>query len=87
MCQAALSIKARPAAARWPWSRAFDGALRFDATRLAMQAGAANVATRLEIWPNMVHVWHLFGFVLSEGRRAVRDAGAFLDGHMSASAD
>jgi hypothetical protein len=35
----------------------------------------------------MVHVWHLFGFVLSEGRRAVRDAGAFLDGHMSASAD
>jgi acetyl esterase/lipase len=61
--------------------------LRFDATRLAMQAGAANVATRLEIWPNMVHVWHLFGFMLSEGRSTVRDARAFFDGHMSASAD
>jgi epsilon-lactone hydrolase len=54
-----------------------------DATRLAERAGAANVSTRLEIWPNMPHVWHLFGFMLSEGRDAIRGAGTFLQAHMN----
>ena len=49
-----------------------------DATRLAARAGAADVSTRLEIWPNMPHVWHLFGFMLSEGRDAIQSAGTFL---------
>jgi epsilon-lactone hydrolase len=53
-----------------------------DATRLAARAGAADVAVRLEIWPNMPHVWHLFGFMLSEGRDAIRSAGNFLEAHM-----
>lgn len=53
-----------------------------DSTRLAARAGAANVVTRLEIWPNMPHVWHLFGFMLSEGRDAIQSAGAFLQSHM-----
>jgi len=53
-----------------------------DATRLAAQAGAADVSTRLEIWPNMPHVWHLFGFMLSEGRDAIQSAGAFAQAHM-----
>jgi epsilon-lactone hydrolase len=54
-----------------------------DATRLAARAGAANVSVRLEIWPNMPHVWHLFGFMLSEGRDAINSAGAFLEAHMN----
>jgi len=54
-----------------------------DATRLAARAGAADVSVRLEIWPNMPHVWHLFGFMLSEGRDAIRNAGVFLETHMS----
>ena len=54
-----------------------------DATRLAARAGAANVSVRLEIWHNMPHVWHLFGFMLSEGRDAIRNAGVFLETHMS----
>jgi acetyl esterase/lipase len=54
-----------------------------DATRLAAQAGAADVSVRLEIWPSMPHVWHLFGFMLGEGRDAIRHAGAFLETHMS----
>jgi epsilon-lactone hydrolase len=54
-----------------------------DATRLAARAGAADVSVRLEIWPNMPHVWHLFGFMLSEGRDAIRSAGAFLETHMN----
>ncbi|MGO9703242.1 MAG: alpha/beta hydrolase [Xanthobacteraceae bacterium] len=53
-----------------------------DATRLAERAGAADVSTRLEIWPNMPHVWHLFGFMLSEGRDAIRSAGTFLEKHL-----
>jgi epsilon-lactone hydrolase len=54
-----------------------------DATRLAERAGAADVPVRLEIWPNMPHVWHLFGFMLSEGRDAIRNAGVFLESHMN----
>ena len=55
-----------------------------DATRLAARAGAADVSTRLEIWPNMPHVWHLFGFMLSEGRDAIQSAGTFLQTHVNA---
>jgi acetyl esterase/lipase len=54
-----------------------------DATRLAQRAGAADVSVRLEIWPNMPHVWHLFGFMLSEGRDAIHNAGVFLQSHMN----
>ena len=46
-----------------------------DATRLASIAGAANVPVTLEIWPEMVHVWHLFHPALTAGRRAIT-AGA-----------
>jgi len=55
-----------------------------DATRLAARAGAADVSVRLEIWPNMPHVWHLSGFMLSEGRDAIRGAAGFLEAHMNA---
>lgn len=46
-----------------------------DATRLASAAGAADVAVTLEVWPEMVHVWHLFHPRLKAGRRAIT-AGA-----------
>ena len=49
-----------------------------DAIRLAGVAGAAGVAVRLEVWPDMIHDWHLFAFMLGAGRRAVAEAGAFL---------
>ena len=42
-----------------------------DATRLASAAGAADVPVTLEVWPEMVHVWHLFHPRLSAGRRAI----------------
>ena len=31
-----------------------------DAIRLAQVAGAADVAVDLQIWPEMIHVWHIF---------------------------
>lgn len=49
-----------------------------DAVRLAGAAGAAGVAVRLDVWPRMVHVWHAFAFMLDAGRRAIADAGGFM---------
>jgi len=53
-----------------------------DAVRLAGRAGAAGVEIRLEVWPRMVHVWHAFGFALSEGRDALAGAGRFIATHL-----
>jgi acetyl esterase/lipase len=49
-----------------------------DATRLAAQAGAADVAVTLEIWPQMIHAWPLWNAHLEDGRRAIANAGAFI---------
>jgi epsilon-lactone hydrolase len=49
-----------------------------DALRLAKAAGAANVRVDLEIWPEMIHVWHLFHPELDAGRRAIEAGGAFI---------
>lgn len=51
-----------------------------DALRLAGRAGAADVPVTLEVWPEMVHVWHLFHPELAAGRRAIAAGGAFLRG-------
>ena len=49
-----------------------------DSVRLAGALGAAGVEARLEIWPQMIHVWHFFAPMLSEGRDAIVSAGAWL---------
>jgi acetyl esterase/lipase len=51
-----------------------------DAIRLAKVAGAADVRVNLQIWPEMIHVWHLFHPELSAGRRAIEDGGAWVRG-------
>lgn len=48
-----------------------------DAVTLAERAGAVGVAVRLEIWPDMIHVWQAFAFMLEEGRAAIDEAGRF----------
>jgi epsilon-lactone hydrolase len=48
-----------------------------DAIRLAQVAGAADVAVDLQIWPEMIHVWHLYYPELSAGRRAIGAGGEF----------
>src|SRR5215472_7566847 len=52
--------------------------LHADATRFAAAAGAADVGVRLEIWPHMIHAWHLWNAHLKEGRRALGGAGEFI---------
>jgi epsilon-lactone hydrolase len=49
-----------------------------DAVRIAQRAGAADVRINLEIWPHMIHAWHLWATQLEEGRRAIASAGAFI---------
>ncbi len=49
-----------------------------DALRLAKVAGAGDVRVDLQIWPEMIHVWHLFHPELKAGRRAIEAGGAFV---------
>jgi monoterpene epsilon-lactone hydrolase len=49
-----------------------------DSTRLADRASAAGVNTTLEVWPEMIHVWHGFGAMLPEGRHAIERIGKFV---------
>ena len=49
-----------------------DEILYDDAARLAARLDRAGGRARLEIWPRMPHVWHLFAPVLPEARRADR---------------
>jgi len=49
-----------------------------DAVRLAGAAGSADVRVRLEVWPDMIHVWQLFYQQVAAGRRALAEAGAFI---------
>jgi acetyl esterase/lipase len=48
-----------------------------DAVRLAGVAGAADVRVTLEVWPDMIHAWHLFYQQVAAGRRALAAVGAF----------
>jgi epsilon-lactone hydrolase len=53
-----------------------------DSTRLAAVTGEANVQVTLEIWPHMIHAWHLWNAHLEPGRRALVSAGAFIKRHL-----
>lgn len=49
-----------------------------DAVRIASRAGAADVPVTLEIWPHMIHAWHLWAAVLEDGAHALEGAGRFI---------
>ncbi len=48
-----------------------------DGTRFAERARAAGVDVTLEVWDDMIHVWHSFP-MLAEARAAVEKVGAFI---------
>lgn len=50
-----------------------------DSNRLAEKARAAGVQVKLEVWPEMIHVWQLFASFLPEGQKAVVGIGQYLD--------
>ena len=47
-------------------------------SRWLRKAGVAEVPVALQIWPEMIHIWHLFFPVLSAGRRAIAAGGSFV---------
>ena len=47
----------------------------------ALVLNGAGVRTKLEVWPEMIHVWHLFASFLPEGQQAVDGIGGFLKEH------
>jgi monoterpene epsilon-lactone hydrolase len=53
-----------------------------DSIRFAAAAGAAAVPVTLEVWPHMIHAWHLWNAHLESGRRALASAGAFIQRHL-----
>ena len=55
-----------------------DEVLRDDAVRMADRMHAAGCRVKLEIWPRMPHVWHLFAPVMPEARQAIERIGEFV---------
>jgi acetyl esterase/lipase len=53
-----------------------------DSVRLAALAGAADIAVHLEIWPHMIHAWHLFYQDVADGRRSLASAGSFIESRL-----
>jgi acetyl esterase/lipase len=49
-----------------------------DSNRLAQRALAAGVPVKLEVWPEMIHVFQMFAGFLPEGQQAVEGIGQYL---------
>ncbi len=49
-----------------------------DSTRLAKAAKDAGVDVTLDVWEEMIHVWHAFASMLPEGQAAIDRAGEFI---------
>lgn len=54
-----------------------------DSTRVAEKAKGAGVKVELEVWPEMMHVWHIFAKILPEGQQAIDKIGQFVIAHTS----
>ena len=61
-----------------------DEVLLDDSIKLDAKAKADGVNSTLEIWDDMIHVWHAFHPMLPEGKQAIVRVGEFLRGHWAA---
>lgn len=55
-----------------------DEVLLDDAVTLAERARSAGIDVELEVWPEMIHVWQMFGGLLPEADQAVARIAAFM---------
>lgn len=60
-----------------------EEALHSDAEAVKARAEEAGVEVSFESWAGMVHVWHAFHPILSEGRDAVARIGSYLKAHIA----
>lgn len=58
-----------------------DETLLDDSRNLQKNAEAAGVQSKLEVWDDMIHVWHAFHFMLPEGAAALETIGDFFKEH------
>jgi len=49
-----------------------------DSLRVAQAAAEAGVDVTLHVWPDQVHDWSLFSFMLSEGRDMIAEVGTWI---------
>jgi monoterpene epsilon-lactone hydrolase len=49
-----------------------------DSLALTRKAGISDVPVDLQIWPEMIHIWHIYFPMLSAGRRAIAAGGSFV---------
>jgi acetyl esterase/lipase len=61
-----------------------DEVLLDDSRLLAEQAAADGVDVKLDVWPEMFHVWHVFAGRVPESTAAVEQIGAFLQERVGA---
>ena len=52
-----------------------------DSTRIAPLLEAAGVDVTLEVWDEMIHVWHLFAPMLDKGQEAIDRIGSYVREH------
>lgn len=52
-----------------------------DSQRLAERARRAGVEVRLEVWPEMIHVWHFFAAAGPEAKKGLAEIADFLNYH------
>lgn len=55
-----------------------EEALLSDSIAVAERAGLAGTPVTLEVWPEMIHVWHAFYGALAAGRLAIAGAGTWI---------
>ncbi len=55
-----------------------DETLHDDAIDLDRKAKADGVQSTLEVWDDMIHVWHAFHPILPEGKEGIERVGEFL---------
>ena len=60
-----------------------DEVLLDDARRLHQRAQEQGVRTTLEVWEEMIHVWHFFYPKLQEGREAIQRLGQYIRDHVA----
>jgi acetyl esterase/lipase len=58
-----------------------DEILLDDSRRFAERAEQMGVSVRLDVWEEMIHVWHAYSRFVPEARRAIATIGEFLRSH------
>jgi len=49
-----------------------------DSRRVSARLRRAGIEIELEVWDDMIHVWHLFAHLLNEGEEAIQRIGDFV---------